>query len=160
MSTRNLVSVDIPDADIKKVKDAMKIIMDTLSPSLIALTAEERRTMLKMGDGTEPFVEKVLDYIDSNPQFLPTIVNSVEMKKDWKVWGQLIPILRMVDQLQSNLNDTIMEAGSEVYADCLGYYAGVQFGVKMNYPDAKPIDEDLRKRFVGQGRRKKPPGEA
>lgn len=160
MSTRNLVSVDIPDGDIKKVKDAMKIIMDTLSPSLIALTAEERRTMLKMGDGTEPFVEKVLDYIDSNPQFLPTIVNAVEMKKDWKVWGQLIPILRMVDQLQSNLNDTIMEAGSEVYADCLGYYGGVQFGVKMNYPDAKPIDEDLRKRFVGQGKRKKPAGEA
>lgn len=156
MSTRNLVSTDIPDADITKVKDAMKIIMDILVKYLIALTPEERRTMLKMGDGTEPFVEKVLDYIDSNPQFLPAIIDPAEMKKDWKLWLQLIPILRMVDQLQSNLSDTIMEAGSEVYADCLGYYGGVQFGVKMNFPDAKPIEDDLRKRFVGQGKRKKP----
>lgn len=159
MSTRNLVSADIPDSDIQKVRDALKTIMDTLLPYLIALTPEERRTMLKMGDGTEPFVEKVLDYIDSNPQFLPAIIFPAEMKKDWKTWNQLVPLLRLVDQLQSNLNDTIMEAGSELYADCLGYYGGVQFGVKMNFPDAKPIEEDLRKRFVGQGRRRKPPVE-
>ncbi|GAA0879630.1 hypothetical protein GCM10009119_25980 [Algoriphagus jejuensis] len=157
MSTRNLVSVDIPDADITKVKDLLKEIMDLLGSHLIALTPEERRTMLKMGDGSGPFVDKVLDYIDSNPQFLPAIIDPKEMKKDWKTWNQLVPILRLVDQLQSNLSDTIMEAGSELYADCLGYYGGTQFGVKMNYPDAKPIEEDLAKRFAGQGKRKKTP---
>ncbi|GAB3225931.1 hypothetical protein J0A67_08085 [Algoriphagus aestuariicola] len=158
MSTRNLVSVDIPDADITKVKDALKLVVDTLGPYVIALTPEDRRTMLKMGDGTEPFVEKTMDYVASNPQFLPSVVSAVEMGKDWKVISQLTPILRTVEQLQSNLNDTIMESGSELYADCLGYYGGVQFGVKMNIPDAKPIDEDLGRRFKGQGRRKKPNG--
>ncbi len=159
MSTRNLVSADIPDADITKVKDALKLVADTLGPYLIALTPKDRSTIIKMGDGTEPFVEKTLDYIGSNPQFLPGVVSAEEMNKDWKVIGQLTPVLRAVEQLQSNLNDTIMEAGSELYGDCLGYYGGVQFGVKMNIPDAKPIDEDLGKRFKGQGRRKKPIGE-
>lgn len=155
MSAINLVSADIPEGEIQAVKDALKIVLDTLAPYLIALTAEQRKTMLKMGDGSEPFVEKVLDYIQSNPQFLPAVIDSVEMDKDYKVINQLTPILRTVEQLMSNLSDTIMEAGSELYSDCLGYYGGVQFGVKMNIPDAKPIDEDLRKRFAGQGRRKK-----
>ncbi len=160
MSTRNLVSVEIPEADILKVMNELKSAADTLSSYLIALTQEERRTMLKMGDGSEAFVEKVLGYVKSNPQFLPGVVNAEEMNKDFNVMNQLKPILRMVEQLGSNLNDTIMEAGSELYADCLGYYGGVQFGVKMNFPDAKPIDEDLGKRFKGQGKRKKPPGDS
>lgn len=159
MSTRNLVSVEIPEADILKVIAELKSAADTLSAYLIALTQEERRTMLKMGDGSEAFVEKVLGYVKSNPQFLPGVCDPEEMNKDFNVMNQLKPILRMVEQLNSNLNDTIMEAGSELYADCLGYYGGVQFGVKMNIPDAKPIDDNLGKRFKGQGRRK-PPGDS
>ena len=157
MSAENLVSFDIPDEDIQKVQDALKIVSDIMRKYLIALSPEQRRKMLKMGDGSEPFVEKVLDYVKSNPQFLPAVLSAEEMEKDWKVINQLLPIMRTIDQLASNLNDTIMEAGSELYKAALGYYKGVEIGAQMNYPDAKPIAEDLGKRFAGQGRRKKPP---
>lgn len=157
MSVENLVSIDIPDEDIQKVQDALKVVVDTLRQYLIALSPEQRRSMLKMGDGSEPFVEKVLDYLKSNPQFLPAVLSAEEMEKDWKVINQLLPIMRTIEQLASNLNDTIMEAGSELYKAALGYYKGVEIGAQMNYPDAKPISEDLGKRFAGQGRRKKPP---
>lgn len=157
MSADNLVSLEIPEAEIKQVQDALKIAVDILRKYLLALSPEQRRKMLKMGDGSEPFVEKVMDYVKSNPQFLPPVLSAVEMGKDWKVINQLLPILRTVEQLSSNLNDTIMEAGSELYKACLGYYKGVEIGAQMNYPGAKPIAEDLGKRFAGQGRRKKPP---
>ena len=160
MSAENLVSIDIPEEDIKKVQDALTIVVDILRKYLIALSPEQRRMMLKMGDGSEPFVMKVMDYVKSNPQFLPPVLSAEEMDKDWKVINQLVPILRIVEQLSSNLSDTIMEAGSELYKACLGYYKGVELGAEMNYPDAKPIAVDLGKRFVGQGRRKKPPLDA
>ncbi|WP_339705069.1 hypothetical protein [Algoriphagus aquimarinus] len=60
-------------------------------------------------------------------------------------------------QLFSNVSDTVMEAGSELYKGCLGYYAGVKIGAEMNFPDADPIQVDLGKRFVGQGRKGKTP---
>lgn len=160
MSAENLVSIDIPEEDIKKVQDALKIVTDIMRKYLIALSPDQRRMMLKMGDGSEPFVIKVLDYVKSNPQFLPAVLSPEEMEKDWKVINQLVPFLRIIDQLASNLSDTIMEAGSELYKACLGYYKGVEIGAEMNYPDAKPIAEDLGKRFAGQGRRKKPPGDS
>ncbi|WP_243739624.1 hypothetical protein [Algoriphagus boseongensis] len=118
-----------------------------MNPYLIALTEDQRRKMLKMGEATEPFVGKVMDYVVSNPQFLNPFTNVPEMHKDWKAISQLLPILRTVDQLSSNLNDTVMEAGKEVLEPALAYYTAVKMGVRMNVPDAKPIYEELRKRW-------------
>ena len=68
------------------------MVTDTLRKYLIALSPEQRRTMLKMGDGSEPFVEKVLDYVKTNPQFLPAVLSAEEMDKDWKLINQLLII--------------------------------------------------------------------
>jgi len=78
-----------------------------------------------MNDRTEPFVSKVMDYSESNPQFVSPYVEMQEMQKDWEVVQQLIPVLRAVSQLQSNLNDTVMLAGSESYVASLSYYNSV-----------------------------------
>jgi hypothetical protein len=148
----NKVSIEISKADLQAVKDAILSIGNILNPYLIALTDEERKTMLKMGEATEPFVAKVMDYVVSNPQFLNPFTDVPEMQKDWKAISDLLPIYRMMDQLCSNMSDTLMEAGREVLEPSLSYYNAVKMGVRMNVPDAKPIYEDLRKRWE---RRKK-----
>lgn len=70
------------------------------------------------------------------------------MKKDFDATTQLLPILRSVEQVESNLSDTAMMAGSEAYVAALSYYNSVKMAAKMNIPGAKPIYDDLRKRFV------------
>ncbi|RIW14629.1 hypothetical protein D0X99_13905 [Algoriphagus lacus] len=149
----NKVSIEIPPADLQAVKDALQIVGNILNPYLIALTDDERRTMLKMGEATEPFVGKVMDYVVSNPQFLNPFTDVPEMQKDWKAISQLLPVFRTMDQICSNLNDTLMEAGKEVLEPALAYYNAVKMGVRMNVPDAKPIYEELRKRWE---KRRKP----
>ena len=54
---------------------------------------------------------------------------------------------RDLKQLESNLNDTLMVAGSEAYVGALSYYNSVKYGPRLNVADAKVIYEDLRKRF-------------
>jgi hypothetical protein len=46
-----------------------------LAPYVVALTHEQPKTIPKMSDGTEPFVEKVMDYAVNNAQFLPPFVS-------------------------------------------------------------------------------------
>ena len=153
MSTENVISVEIPEADLQAVKDALNTINSTLSPYLLALTPEQRKTIPKMSDGTEPFVGKVMDYATSDAQFVPPYMDVPEMKKDFDATSQLLPLLRMVEQLESNLNDTAMMAGSEAYVAALSYYNSVKMAAKMNVPGAKPIYDDLRKRFALNGQR-------
>jgi hypothetical protein len=112
-----------------------------------------------MGDGSEPFVAKVMDYAVSDPQFLPPYVQFAEMKKDWDAVTGLLPIFRTVQQLENNLSDTVMLTGSETFDASLSYYNSVKMAAKMNVPNAKTIYEDLSKRWEAQGKRKTKPSE-
>ncbi|MFY0605536.1 MAG: hypothetical protein JXR10_02405 [Cyclobacteriaceae bacterium] len=147
MSTENAISIEIPQADLDTVKAALDTIQTTLVPYVLALTPEQRKTIPKMSDGTEPFVSKVMDYATSDPQFAPPYMDVPEMKKDFDAVGDLLPILRTVDQVQSNISDTTMMAGSEAYVAALSYYNSVKMAAKMNIPGAKAIYDDLKKRF-------------
>jgi hypothetical protein len=155
----NSISITIPPADLQAVKDMLATINGLLAPYLIALTPEDRRKLLKMGDGSEPFVSKVMDYAVSDPQFLPPFVQIAELKKDWDAVAALLPIFRTVQQLENNLSDTVMLTGSEAFEGSLSYYNSVKLGAKMNVPNAKTIYEDLSKRFEAQGKRKAKPSE-
>ncbi|MEP4534968.1 MAG: hypothetical protein ABJ004_17875 [Cyclobacteriaceae bacterium] len=148
MSTENVISIEIPPADVQAVKDALATIQSTLAPYVLALTPEQRKTIPKMSDGTEPFVSKVMDYATSDPQFAPPYMDVPELKKDFDAVTALMPLLRTVDQLKSNLNDTTMMAGSEAFVSALSYYNSVKMAAKMNIPGAKAIYDDLAKRFT------------
>ncbi|AKP49791.1 hypothetical protein [Cyclobacterium amurskyense] len=147
MSTKNTVSIQIPEAELQTVKEAIATLKTTLSPYLIAISAEERQRIPKMGDGTIPFVEKVMDYAQEDSQFLPPFIDLNELSKDWEVVKRLAPLLRDLQQVESNLNDTVMMAGSEAYVGALGYYNSVKYGARVNVADAKVIHEDLKQRF-------------
>ncbi|MCS5489300.1 hypothetical protein [Algoriphagus limi] len=149
----NKISIEIPAADLQAAKAALEQVQQILAPYVIALTPDQRKTIPKMSDGTEPFVGKVIEYAESYPQFLPPFVDKGEFDKDWEAISGLLPLLRLCTQIQDTLSDTTMLAGSEAYISALSYYNSVKQAAKVNVPDAKAIYEDLRKRFNGQGRR-------
>jgi hypothetical protein len=154
MSKENRISITIPPADLQAVQQALANIQAILAPYVVAMTPEDRKKILKMGDSSEPFVSKVMDYAISDPQFLPPYMQVAEMKKDWEAVVNLLPVFRVLQQLDDNLSDTVMLAGSEAYEAALAYYGSVKMAANMNIPGAKAIYDDLKKRFEGQGRRR------
>ena len=148
----NRLSITIPTADLAAAKAALQQVQSILAPYVIALTPEQRKTIPKMSDGTEPFVAKVIEYAADAPQFLPPFVNREEFDKDWQAISGLLPLLRLCTQIEDTLSDTSMMAGSEAYVSALSYYNSVKQAAKVNAPDAKAIYEDLRKRFERKSR--------
>ncbi len=151
MSAENIISIKIKAEDLEKANAAVKTLAEIFEPHLIALTQQERRQYPKMSDKTEPFVKKSLEYMKTAPQFSPPFIDVNEMEIDFQAITQLLPIYLILERLSSNLDDTILLSGSEAYSAALGYYNSVKQAVKMNVPDAKPIYEDLKKRFERQG---------
>lgn len=150
----NKISIEISPADLQAVKDAIAVVQTVLGPILIALSPDERKKRNKMGEASKPFVEKVLEYAKSNPEFLPAFAKVIEMDKDWKAHVDLGPIFNALNQLTSNLNDTLLEVGSDLMKPCNVYYKSVQMGVKMDVPNAKPIYEDLKVRYEQKPKKK------
>lgn len=119
-------------------------------PFLIDLTAEERRSLTKMGDKSSAFVTKALEVATQNPDFLPRSFSVEEMRKDVELMQMLQPILMVVNQLQDLVEDTYMQVGSEAYSAALTIY-----NYAKNSPSGSALEgvaEELGRRFARKPR--------
>ena len=148
MPESNQVSIVIPQEVLTEVETAVATIKNKLEPYLVSLTPEERRDMVKMSDKTFPFVEKTLNYAESVPKFAPPYMNVAELKVDFTAVKDLSSILNPLLEVTSNLEDSKMVSGGEAYVSALAYCNSVKLAAKMDIPDAKPIYDDLKQRFV------------
>ncbi len=154
MNKENLVSIEIKPNDLTKILSLLTEVDSILKPYLIALTPEERKELPKMSDKTIPFVEKALEYAQSNPQFAPAYMSVPELKIDLTAVGDLTQVIRSVEALYENLSDTIMLSGSKAYVASLTFYNSIKQAAKLSIPNAKPIYDDLSKRFESQKKKK------
>ena len=144
----NKINYSIPPEVIAEASTKLNEVAKVLKPYLIALTPTERQELPKMSDGTLPFVQKCLGYCRSNPEFAPSFVDFDGLATDMKVYEQLLPLYRLVLQLENQINDTSMEAGAESFVSALSYYNSVKYAARMDAPGAKAIADDLSKRFA------------
>ena len=147
MINDNLVAVELTTEEVQKSVKKLKELQTTLQGQLVALQPRQRQELPKMSDKTMPFVEKMISYADSRPEFVPFYLSVEEMKVDFQAVNDLKQILREAQQLCTALNDTIILSGSEAYTAALAYYSSVKQAAANNVPHAQAVYEDLRKRF-------------
>ncbi|MBI5216452.1 MAG: hypothetical protein HY960_11935 [Ignavibacteriae bacterium] len=143
------ISAELPDADRDAAIDALKSARAKL-PFLINLTAEERGTMLKMGDKSVSFVSKSLDYCKANPNLSPPYLDATELQKDVVLTQQLSPIMQELASLFEAVSDTYMAVGSEAFTSALVFYNSVKAASKSNVTGITSIYDDLKTRFPGR----------
>lgn len=155
MSQSNRVSAVLTEQDAKDLKNYLALISGILAPIVIGLSEEERMTIPKMGDKTISFGEKAGDYCLTNPEFAPGYLDKEEFKKDLDLLTELSPVLKALNVLCSDVDDTVMLSSSEAFMAALYYYHSVKFAAEKGNVAAKPIYEDLAKRFPGSPRKAK-----
>jgi hypothetical protein len=150
---------DIPAAVLAQVKKDLDSIRTALTPYLTPLTAEQRKTMLRMGDKTVAFVTKATELAINNPSFVPDFVDLDELKQDGAGIAALNPIRQQLEQLSLDTDSTVMVAGSEAYGACLTIYGNIKFMAKHKRPGAQAAQDELSPRFPGNTSlgRKAPP---
>jgi hypothetical protein len=154
--TKNRLSLSITEADKDKINQKITELADLLRPVLIALDKADRKGLSKMSDKSIPFAQKVVQYVDANPEFVPQFVNAAEFKADFQTFLELREFLRQVNQMVASIEDTAILSGAYAYKTARAYYESVGQAAKLNVPNAEPIYEDLHERFE-QSRKKTEP---
>ena len=154
MSQDNRISITIPQPVADEVLVNIKRAAEALKPFLKALTDDERKTLAKMGDKSIAFVTKTHAYCGSNAEFAPNFLDIPELGKDLDAAISLTPMLKALKVLLSDVDDTIMLCGNEAYTGARFYYNSVVFAAKNGNTSAKPIAEDLAKRYPGVSHKK------
>lgn len=147
MSTSNRINEVIPANVLLEVTKKLNECKTALAPYLFALTEKERHDLFKMGDKTVATVQKVKSYLDTNPEFAPSYMQTADFIKDEKVVTALTPLQNLAQQLFTDIDDTRLLAGSEALSEALFYYGSVREAANKGVVNAKPIYDDLSQRF-------------
>lgn len=153
----NRISIQLSNADVTAINDAIQTLADKLQPILIALEMADKKNLAKLGERSVSFVAKTMQYVDSDAEFLPAFIDVGEMKKDFQAFNTLNSFLRPLRQIVGNLDDTATLCGSEAILASLAYYNSVKLAARMNTPKASTIYDDLSQRFEAQKARKTKP---
>jgi len=146
----NGISANLSASDRQAVMEAIATIRQRL-PFLVDLTAEDRKTLPKLGDKSRAFVIKALEVGTQNPDFLPRSFDLDEMRRDIELFEALYPILLSLTQLQELVDDTAVAVGSEAYAAGLMVYNYAKASGKGTGLDS--MVNDLGRRFARKTKR-------
>lgn len=149
----NRISIQIPPADIQKVRDAFATIQEVMGPLYAKITKAQKTHLSKMSDGSLPFVQKALEFAETTPQFNPPFMDVGELRKDLVAYEQLKPFFVSATSLTDDFKSTYMLAGAEAYQMARLYYASVQLAARMGVPGAQAIYDELKKRYEAPGRK-------
>jgi hypothetical protein len=150
MSYQN-ISVSMVQADIDAVKAALVTINSKL-PFLITLSAEERKSLFKLGPKSADFVQDASTAVTNFPNILPPTFDKTEYGKDTALFKVLADLKFLVDSLQEKLDNTYMAVGSEALVASLEVYAYVQTAADRT-PGLKTVADKLRDRFKRQSQK-------
>ncbi|HMY68429.1 MAG TPA: hypothetical protein PL163_17405 [Leptospiraceae bacterium] len=151
MDTGKLHKAALSDQALTDVMNAIDIIINSV-PFLMNLSPEEKRTMFKLGDKSLGFIEKVVDYSEKYPDFIPNYIEKGQIRQEYELFKRLSMIYRKLNPLMENLQATQMEAGSELYEMGLLYYHTVKTASTSDIPNAKPVFDDLKTKFPGRSK--------
>jgi hypothetical protein len=160
MPQENLFELNISAADLQSVQAAVQTLTTVLTPHLISLSADGRRELPKMGDKSLAFVRKAREYAVNNSDLVPRFLDLQMFEADLRGVETLSNLLRTLQPLVANLEDSLALTGSEAYQAALVFYRSVKSAAQSGQPNAKTIADDLSARFPQGGRARTEPVKA
>jgi len=141
----------IPQEVLDQMRIKIEEAIGLIKPYSVVMTADERASVLKVGDKKFTCVNKTFGYTKTNPEFVPSYLNIENFDTDMKDADGHPEIVTLINQLFNYFDDTKLTARSEAYSASLYYYGNVQQAASVNLPGAKAIYDDLKQYFPGRG---------
>ncbi len=116
MATNNRISATLNAADVTAILGAITTIKTKL-PFLISLQATERKKMRKLGQKRQGYFQDVADGVNAFPTALPSYFPTAEYVKDATLMTALMQVSPQLLGIAANLQDTLMQLGSELLAN-------------------------------------------
>lgn len=119
---QNLISLTFDETQLSAIDTALNELETQLS-GLIALNADKRRKLARMGDKSEAFGRQALTILAQNPQIVPPGLGLADAQSDLATLDQLRPILSRLQRLTERASDSDVALGSDVMTVALQGYA-------------------------------------
>jgi len=148
------IDASLSVADIQAVKDAFAAVLNNL-PFLVNLTADERKSIFKIGPDRVSFVKNAATAAQANPGILPASFGGAAFHRDVALFEALTELGTLADSVASQIDDTRLAVGGEAMQEAIQVYNYVKEAAKTT-PGLKPLADQLGEQFQKTSRPKAP----
>ena len=127
--TQNLVAIEFSPADLEAIDGALAVLEAKLG-ILITLSADERRTAIKMGDKSEVFCRQTELVLRQNPGIVSGNFDLAGLQQDIVALDALRPLQQRLRTLIDRTDDTELALGSDIMSASFDGYALAKVGGK------------------------------
>ncbi len=120
--SQNLISLTITDDQLAAADQALGLLEEAFA-GFIALDAQQRRGLSRMGPKSEQFCRQTLGVLAQNPQVVPASVGLAEAEADLLTLDRLRPRFVRLRKLAERAEDSETALGSDVMSLALEGYA-------------------------------------
>lgn len=146
---------EFPPESLAAIEAAFAALDQHLLPRLEIAPIGRRHARIRMGDKTEPFVAKVRDYLQTDPDLMPSYADRPRFERAVGRLDILKPYQRRLAQYKKMVDDSVGIAGSDAMEGALPYYKASGDAAKKKWPRAVTIHADLSQRFPRRPRQKR-----
>lgn len=132
------------------VDTALAALKAALEPGLLSLSPDQRKRMVKMGEGSESFCRTAAEVFGRNLGLMPRDFDVEEMRRDLQSHDALKTRMLDLTQLLEKARDTDLALGSDAMAAALEGYAVIKATGRAEGVDA--LRKLLGQRFQGSSR--------
>jgi hypothetical protein len=146
----DLITTTLPAATMTEIMGLIAQLEEKLAPLRVALSAEERQGLPKMGDKSEAFVRRCLEIATQDDSFLPRSFDVAEFRTDVEAFTQTQQVELALSRLLEGVTGGRLEAGSEAFVAALDCYSALRrAGLEEQLGD---VGDALVKRFTRRPR--------
>ena len=118
-----------------------------LEPSLVSLSAAERKALDKTGEEAMEFLKLSYGMSLGNPELFPPFLKTSSFGENFSSAYELSRLLYKIDSLRSGISDTKDLIGSHAMENALAFYNTVRIAARRDIPGASLIYEELKAAF-------------
>jgi len=139
-------NVYISREDCLKIRGAIELIREALQPYLISLSPEERKSIPRLTNNSLAFIEKAVKQAERISN-LPEEFDVREMRADMATVANLAELYSPLKKLCTDLNDTILFSGKEVFQSSIALYSFLNSAMTNGSPQLEKVNFDLTEAF-------------
>ena len=139
---------DLPDESIDAIEQALVGIKRELDNHAALLRPLDRARLNSIGIKRLGLLQRSLEYINENEEFLPRYLTSDRLMEDARYYQRISVLSDLSKQAHEMLKNITLEAADAIFSDILKFYASVREAAKRRIDPAETINKDLETFFT------------
>jgi hypothetical protein len=151
MINDDLIQVTFAPEEKGTAKQALRTLLDIVSPKAPALSNDDRRTYGSVAELNKLKINKARTYMNQFPELVPSFIDRDEFERDFQARIDSEELIMLIEEALRKLTDMKIMLDYDNYQDVLAFYRSVRYSASEKVGNAVTVYNDLKQFFPRTG---------